>query len=442
MSSKPAAAAAAATATTAAAPHTAPEIGEKRKHDNYEDDNGRVKSKREKTDKYPKARVVNWNVLASEYTKYNLDGKTNETIAQRNARWVHQVKFLLEHADIATLQEVTTDWIAYAFKGVFDVDTTTTTSDLELDLAFAGALNKVFDYHFVKREYLPGAVLKPDQRPKNDGCAILLRRGMFAPLTGSIPGQQIVSERGGGNFSAQASVSLLDPRCCAIVHVRGLDGKEIVTIASVHLEGKRDPDGKTQYTDIRTAQLKEVREMMLKVSRTSTPRLMVVAGDFNQEWNYGQIKDAFGKDMSWMNVHVTNLSQERPESLPGCSGVPDFEFEAAELDPPKVDGYAAIEPADEYTSVFGAIDQVLMMSSVKRAQPGRMGMGMTEFTKSLTSHRVVVLPEPKDRVKRADGKSAVGGNGAKPSPYANSPYDDGGKWSSDHWALLFKILLA
>jgi len=413
MSSKPAAAAAAAS-----------EVGNKRKHD--DDDADGSKEKRAKS--YPKARVVNWNILASEYTRYNLDGKTNETLKQRNARWVHQVKFLMEHADIAALQEVTTDWIAYAFGG------RVTAAD-EPDDEFVtntGALGKVFDYYFVKREYLKDAVLKPDQKPKNDGCAVLMRRGMFAPFKRFEDQEgKFFSERGGDNFSDKASVSKLDPRCCAIVHLRTReDGKEIATIASVHLEGK------PERSDIRTEQLKETRDMMLKVAGTKSPRLMIVAGDFNQEWNYTQIKDAFGQKMSWMNVHVTNLSKERPEGLPGCTGVPDFEFEAAELDPPKAEGYKTIDPADEYTSVFGAIDQVLMMSSIERVN--RQGI---KTTKSLTSHRMVVLPEPKDRVKTLDGKPAVGRGGAKPSPYLCPPFDDGGKWSSDHWAMLFNILL-
>jgi endonuclease/exonuclease/phosphatase family metal-dependent hydrolase len=423
MSSKPAAAAAAAAADS-------DEVGGKRKHD-FGDSDSEGKEKRAKVkevDKYPKVRAVNWNVLASEYTRYNLDGKTNETVAQRNARWVHQVKFLLEHADIATLQEVTVDWIAYAMAGIVKA----TDDATEEFKANAGLLGKAFEYHFVKREYLEGAVLKPGQKSKNDGCAVLLRRDLFAPFQDG----KFVSARGGGNFSDKASLSKLDPRCCAIVHVRTLDGKEVATVASVHLEGK------PERSDIRTKQLEETRDMILKVAGTSKPRLMIVAGDFNQEYIYRQIKDTFGEHMLCMYVHVTNLSQDRPSWIPSCIGVPDFEFMAAKLDPPKAKGFGAIEPADEYTSVYGAIDQVLMMSSTERLQILDLNLDIaTKVEKLLTSQYAVVLPEPKDRVKTPDGKPATGRGGTKPSPYLCPPYEDGGKWSSDHWAMLYKILL-
>lgn len=218
----------------------------------------------EKTTEAP-LEVFSWNVLAHEYTAYNTPDGKQESLVDRNRRWADATKFLFDHAtSVFAMQEVTADFLAYAFTGKY----TSIADDKKSVTEMAGKLSNVYSYCFTKRTYAAEVDAAIASRPKCDGCAILLPLNRYAPFDGA----KIVSLSKGCNFEMIKSPK--DPRCCLIASVRTRAGRPVATIISAHLEG--DPAKHA----IRGVQVQESYVAALKLA--PKPPLVVFCCDTNE----------------------------------------------------------------------------------------------------------------------------------------------------------------
>ncbi len=398
-----------------------------------------------------------WNILASDYTRWNTpDGKI-ETNAQRDRRWSQAVSTLLEHKpDAVCLQEVSRAFLAFAFA----LDTTGPKAADEATVVpvIRGGLKSTYEFAWCPRVF-PMSHKQPGTC-KADGCAVLYRSDRFAPpkllaladatatlaaaatqesttttthtpdttcalvsgrdipLQGAAQQQQLQNKDSKDTktsdataVTAKAHSSIVyplnfptlrtpnDPRCCiAVALVDRHTGVHAATVQSLHL------DGEPQATIIRVKQLAEACGCIEAI--TPAGGAAVLCGDFNDPM---PAHKATAVKTNAVGATTADASELLTEEL----GKHGMHYISA----------ASKEVPDSVTSLFGPIDHMFASDALVPDVP------------------MQILPPPSKRpCKPAGASEASTMAGAACSPFLDPPYLDA-SWSSDHYLMLQRFRL-
>ncbi|KNC48705.1 uncharacterized protein AMSG_00482 [Thecamonas trahens ATCC 50062] len=205
-------------------------------------------------------RIVSFNVLASEYSRFNTDSGSHESDTAATERWQRIADLLAGDlaADVIALLEATLPFVRFlATVGGSDPD--------------AVAENAVFSISIGQTSYCAAVALR---RGKPDGAALLWKADVL----------DLVDESTYGIIPVHFTAATRTPRMAlvglfTVAHAPADAG--ILAIAATHLEGN------PRRSDVRAAQLVELASAMHNAAIALHPTdaedktTFVIAGDFN-----------------------------------------------------------------------------------------------------------------------------------------------------------------
>lgn len=383
-------------------------------------------------------KIACWNLLASEYTKWNYPGKQVEPMAVRNRRWAQTVRIIkMCNVDVVCAQEVTREFLEYAFAGLAstivvtdkpkeNVDVNKNNENLFVEMndvvdenikTWVGALASEFHFVWVQRTYPSGFTDNDGKACKPDGNAIFFRKSRFAPpILDKSRALEIATTLTSVNLQEKKVQSLVtcakesvfvpihftkdatagpgDPRNAVSIRLYDLAAdKPIATITSVHLEGNPDKAA------IRAKQLAEA--VIGQASLGESP-MTYLAGDFNER-KIDDVNQALIKaGMRLVELDVDSKMKAKNVNV-------DVKNDQ-------------VRPEDKFTCLHGAIDFVFV-------------------SQKTVATKVQIVPAIRDRIRKSLSESlkSTVTDGAPDTIYKDVPYHDA-RWPSDHYILINEIM--